>query len=57
MDAVLFWKDTEFVRNHSADFYEISILRLTFPIVDCCLKNSFTFHSFIHCMKAFITFV
>jgi len=57
MDALLFWKDNQFDRKHPADFREISHFGLTISSVDCCLKNSFTFLSFIHCMEAFITFV
>jgi len=39
MDAVLFWKDKEFERNHSADFCEISHFGLTIFLIDCCLKK------------------
>lgn len=57
MDTVLFWKDNQFDRKHLADFNEIFHLGLTISLVDCCLKNSFGFPSFIHWMEAFITFV
>jgi len=57
MDALLFWKDNQFDRKHSADFCEIFHCGLTIFPIDCYLKNSFTSQNFIRCMEAFITFV
>jgi len=53
----VFGKIKSLIGFYSVDFRENSLLKLTISAVDCCLKNSFTFHSFIHCMEAFITFV